>query len=361
MGYQLGPSNCVPLTGFIFFLCLLTFVNVPETTLSQDTSRLLGYPTWHPPIKGNDYNKSDSALLFSSLLMAITCYLAARWTAYLPSTRKLQTYFISDDSAPVSAYYFNRLLVLYNFNTMITLFALLIFDAGKFWVALGMIHNTTEFVVLVLIGSGGRLKNINFYGILLCYIILVYCGTLFIDWPYDAVFFKFQGLCFDYALMITFIRIYFNTKYELKHGDGAERIPLTNEEANPDDHLHDQQYGFVHHPCQLLILVFASAFHNVGNLIATVSIEDLLPSILSVLTYAITYPVYMYYVYVDTHSTSNYPTKRIYLPSTPGWKKFVIATISICCALLTVRLGAFLQARQDHQSHYNLNVNVVSY
>ncbi|CAG8508003.1 1467_t:CDS:2 [Gigaspora margarita] len=180
--------------------------------------------------------------------MAITCYLAARWTAYLPNTRKLQTYFISDDSAPVSAYYFNRLLVLYNFNTMITLFALLIFDAGKFWVALGMIHNTTEFVVLVLIGSGGRLKNINFY-----------------------------GLCFDYALMITFIRIYFNTKYELKHGDGAEHIPLTNEEANPDDHLHDQQYGFVHHPCQLLILVFASAFHNVGNLIATVSIEDLLP------------------------------------------------------------------------------------
>ncbi|CAG8625116.1 9034_t:CDS:2 [Gigaspora margarita] len=46
---------------------------------------------------------------------------------------------------------------------------------------------------------------------------------------------------------------------------------------------------------------YASAFHNVGNLIATVSIEDLLPL-----------------------------------------EQFVIATISICCALLTVRLGAFL-------------------
>ncbi|KAF0510992.1 hypothetical protein F8M41_018372 [Gigaspora margarita] len=116
MGSQFGPSIGVPLTIFIFFFCLLTFVNVPETTLSQVTSRLLGYPTWHPHIKG----------------MAITYYLAARWTTYLPITRKQQTYFISDNSAPISAYYFNRLLVLYNFNTMITLFALLIFDVVNF-------------------------------------------------------------------------------------------------------------------------------------------------------------------------------------------------------------------------------------
>ncbi|CAG8574830.1 14534_t:CDS:2, partial [Dentiscutata heterogama] len=273
MAFQLGPSVCVILTIVIFFLCLLTLAGVPKTELPQDKSRLFGYPVWHPPIKGNDYNKTDSSLAFGSLLITITCYLAARWTAHPPTIRKLQTYFISGDSPPVSAYYFNRLLVLYAFNTMLTFVSILIFDVGKLWIgAIGMLHNSSEFAVLVLIGSGGRIKNISFYGILLCYMFFVYCGCLFIDWPYDAVWFKFQGLCFDYALMITFFRIYLNTKHELKHGDEVEH----------------------------------------------------------------------------THATSVYPTKRIYLPSTPGWKKFVIGTISICCALLTVRLGAFLMDRERH-------------
>ncbi|CAG8550419.1 6698_t:CDS:2 [Gigaspora rosea] len=323
MAFHLGPSICVILTVFIFFLSLLSFVGVPKFNIAQDKSRLLG----------RDENKSDSALFFTTLLMAITCYLASRWTAHPPTTRKLQTYFISDDSAPVSAYYFNRHLVIYTFITTFTIFA----------------------VIVLELGSGGRIKNISLYGIILSYVFLIYCGGLLIDWPYDAVWFKIQGLCFDYALMITFIRIYFNTKHELKHGDGAERMPLANDEAESDDHAHDQQYGLVHHPCQLLILVFASFIHNVGNLIAAVSFEDLMPTILSALTYAITYPAYMYYVYVDTHSTSIYPTKRIYLPSTPGWKKFVVATISICCSLLTARLGAFLMSRNNQKGDGNFS------
>ncbi|CAG8760112.1 38682_t:CDS:2 [Gigaspora margarita] len=303
MTFRLGPSICVILTVFICFLSLLTFVGVPKFTITQDRSRLLGYPTWHPPIKGRNDNKSDSALFFTTLLMAITCYLGARWTAHPPTTRKLQTYFISDDSAPVSAYYFNRHLVIYNFITTFTMFAVIILDLGKLWATIGILHNTIEFAILVLIGSGGRLKNISFYGVLLSYAFFVYCGVLLIDWPYDAVWFKIQGLCFDYALMIIFIRIYFNTKHELKHGDGAEHI---------------------------------------------------MPSILSSLTYGITFPAYMYYVYVDTHSTSIYPTKRIYLPSTPGWKKFVIGTIAFSCSVLTMRFGAYLQAR-NHQDDGNLS------
>ncbi|CAG8683309.1 14499_t:CDS:2, partial [Dentiscutata erythropus] len=300
MAIQLGPSFCVILTIGVFFLCLLTFAGVPKTELPQDKSRLFGYPVWHPPIKRNDYNKTDSSLAFGSLLIIITVYLASRWTAHPPTIRKLQTYFISGDSPPVSAYYFNRLLVLYAFNTVLTFFAILIFDVGKLWVgAIGMLHNSSEFAVLVLIGSGGRIKNISFYAILLSYMFFVYCG-----------------LCFDYALMITFTRIYINTSHELKHGDENE--------------------------------LFASVFHNVGNLTATVSFDTLVPSILTSLTYAITYPAYMYYVYVDTHATSVYPTKRIYLPSTPGWKKFVIGMISLCCSLLTVRLGAFLMNRENH-------------
>ncbi|KAF0510997.1 patatin-domain-containing protein [Gigaspora margarita] len=354
MTFRLGPSICVILTVFICFLSLLTFVGVPKFTITQDRSRLLGYPTWHPPIKGRNDNKSDSALFFTTLLMAITCYLGARWTAHPPTTRKLQTYFVSDDSAPVSAYYFNRHLVIYNFITTFTIFAVIILDLGKLWATIGILHNTIEFAILVLIGSGGRLKNISFYGVLLSYAFFVYCGVLLIDWPYDAVWFKIQGLCFDYALMIIFIRIYFNTKHELKHGDGAERMPLANDEAEPDDYAHDHQYSLAHHPCQLLILVFASFIHNVGNLIAAVSFEDIMPSILSSLTYGITFPAYMYYVYVDTHSTSIYPTKRIYLPSTPGWKKFVIGTIAFSCSVLTMRFGAYLQAR-NHQDDGNLS------
>ncbi|CAG8755028.1 13128_t:CDS:2, partial [Dentiscutata erythropus] len=249
--------------------------DAPKITLSQDTNYFFGYPVWHPPIKGHDANnKYYSVISFCTLLMAITCYLGA-----------------SCDSAPVSAYYFNRLLVIYNFNTIFTVAALLIFDLGKLWAgAIGMIHNATEFVVLVFIGSGGRIKS----------------------------------LCFDYSIMITFIRIYINTRHELNHGDGAE--------------------------------LFASTFHNVGNLFATVSIEDINPTVLALLTgYAVTYPAYMYYIYVDTHAASIYPTKRIYLPSTPGWKKFVIATIAICGALLTCRLCAFLHAKKV-QSDNNLNV-----
>ncbi|CAG8816205.1 12914_t:CDS:2, partial [Cetraspora pellucida] len=208
MAFQLVPSIAVLLTLIVFFLCLLTFAGVPHTDLPQDNSRWLKYPAWHPPLKG------------------------ARWTANPPTLPKLQSVFVSETengTKKISAYGFNRLLVLYSFITMLTLSSILIFDIGKFWVALGILHNASEFSVLVLIGSGGKIRSNLFWGILCCYWFFVYIGSLLIEWPYDAVWFKFQGLCFDYALMFTFIRIYINTNQKLKNYN-HEHVPLNRDD-----------------------------------------------------------------------------------------------------------------------------------
>jgi len=270
-----------------------------------------------------------------------------------PTKPKLVTHFytVSDDSdrdpTGVPTLGFNTLLIFYNWITALTILASLVFDLGKLWSVIGVLHNTAEIIILVLLGNGGRIRNSNFFAWILTYILSVVSICIFADWPVDAAFFKFQGLCMDFALVIEYIRIFITTKEHIRDA-GRDTLPLNVDDDDNNDNNNDYRRSSpiwpttIDHPNHIWLLIIAAGFHLIGNVLATFFIGDATPSLLFGLTYAVTFPLYVYFAYLDTNAASVLPQKRIYLPSTPAWKVTVISILSITLSALTLRIGASL-------------------
>ncbi|CAG8708647.1 1800_t:CDS:2, partial [Cetraspora pellucida] len=203
----------------------------------------------------------------------------------------LVTHFILKDSNSVEipAIWFDRALAIYIVVTFLAGFTTLFVGIGKIWASVGVFHNAAEFVILFMLGSGGRIKSLVFWLILGFYMSIVVIATTLLEFPYDALWFKGQGLCLDWALLIEFILIYMTTYYEHRHRE-TDILNLNLDE--PDDNIPAAHN--VNHPQQLWLLIIASLIHI-----------------------------------LDLHATSIYPQKRIFLPKTSYWKIVVIAVTSI--------------------------------
>jgi len=315
--------------------------------------RFTGYPTWQGEIEGFDPNRLDGMSIAANALMLVAGIIGLKSIRNPPAKSRLITHFftVSDDSdrdpTGEPAFGFNCLLVLYIWVTLIALVASIFINVGKLWVVLGVFHNSSEILILVLLGSGGKITNSSFLAWMLFYVLSAVTPCIFADFPADAFFFKFQGLCMDFALAIEFVRIYIATKEHIREA-GRDTLPLTDDDVNDDnngDVLRRQciRPATINHPNQLIVLIAASSVHLVGNILNTFYSSRFIPLLLFFITYAITFPLYAYYVYLDTNAASVLPQKRIYLPSTPTWKVFIIAMLSIAGPLLTVRIALGLQ------------------
>ncbi|CAG8765319.1 12371_t:CDS:2, partial [Gigaspora rosea] len=248
---KIGGCSAVFLSLLALVLVLLSFVGINPEVPKQAPYRFTGYLSWLP--KQEDDN----------------------------------------DVASSPTIDFNRVLAIYIVTTLLAGAVLFFVGAGKIWVAVGVFHNASEFIILIMLGSGGKIKSSTFWPILGFYIFIISITCILFKFPYDALWFKGQGLCFDWALIIEFTRIYLTTLHELKHG-GANHDDLDELIENEDDSSHHK--SIIHHPHQLLLLIF------------------------------------------DFHVSSIYPKKRIYLPETPSWKVAAISIFSIALSLLTIRL-----------------------
>ena len=94
------------------------------------------------------------------------------------------------------------MILFYNVITMITLIVSFMVNVGKLWVGVGVLHNSAEILILVALGNGGRITSNSFYGWMLFYVLTVISVCTFVDWPNDALFFKFQGLNCSFFLCL---------------------------------------------------------------------------------------------------------------------------------------------------------------
>jgi hypothetical protein len=169
-------------------------VIIKKKKLHMHSLILLNYP-----LLGFDPNRDDAVGFLSTTLMIISGIIGLKAIRNPPTNPKLTTHFFttSDDSdsipTGVPTLGFNSLLILYNWVTALTVLASTIFDLGKVWVVIGVLHNTSEVIILVLLGNGGKIRNSNFLGWVLFYILFVVSTCIFLDFPGDAGFFKFQG------------------------------------------------------------------------------------------------------------------------------------------------------------------------
>jgi len=341
---KIGACLAVSLSVIALILVLASFHGIDPEVPKQARYRFTGYLTWLPELDGFDANQLDATLLFNQILLLLSSYYAIKWAYNPPTNRKLITRFYSvgdRDAISIPTIDFDRVLSIYIVMTLLAGVTIFLVGVGKIWVAVGVLHNAAEFTILVMLGSGGRIKSAAFWPVLGAYIATITVTCILFKFPYDALWFKGQGLVFDWALIIEFARVYITTIRELRLGganrDNLDELVVENED-DPIAH-HKSYHAILNHPHQLLLLVVGAVFHVAGNIVFTVYRFSFLALLGFFFSYCLTYPCYTYYIYLDLHVTSIYPQKRYYLPENPWWKVASIAIASIALAFLTIRAG----------------------
>ncbi|CAG8510739.1 16470_t:CDS:2 [Racocetra persica] len=246
------------LLGLVFFSFPKDLGNAP----SQDTSRLTGYKAWHPKVIGYSYQMSDAMLFLILLTTGAASYLSIKWTEKFPPNKKYISYFIKNGNK-VPTILFDRMIAYYVAITFIASVAYAILDVGKLWSAVGVLHNVFEIVVMLSLHYGGKLESHAAFIWMGIYVFLVISLNVWLEWPQDASWFKFQGLCLDYSMIVVFVRLYFTTLKKLREYESME-IPLNRDDTTD---LSPNFYpNTVHHPSQLWLLILASIVHLIGNI-----------------------------------------------------------------------------------------------
>ncbi|GBB97931.1 hypothetical protein RclHR1_00310059 [Rhizophagus clarus] len=332
----------------ILVLLLISFPKELEEVPEQAIARWTGYRAWHPELI--DYNDeiADSLVLLAILLTLGSSYFGLRWSTEPP---KHVSYFYRDGSHEIATPTagFNLLLFFYISLTGMAEIFYWLFDVGKLWSVTGTLHNVLEIAILLSLHKGGKLKSNLTFVWLGGFILLVTILSMKLSWPYDGIWFKIQGLCADYAVIVQFIRIYFLTRKNLREVND-EQLPLNTDElvihsTSKNKISFDEFFpDSVSHPDQLILLILASIVHLIGNIANSIWVRSTLAFQIFQLSYVITWPLYAYYIYVDTHCNGTFQQKRIYLPDTKRWKVTCVTIFIFILSIGSVRFALFVQS-----------------
>ncbi|CAG8691302.1 3553_t:CDS:2, partial [Dentiscutata heterogama] len=234
----------------------------------QEISRFTGYKAWHPKVIGYSFQMSDAMTFLSFVTTGAAAYLSLKWTEKPPPNKKYVSHLIKN-GVKVSTLAFNRVIAYYIAITFIAVAAYMILDVGKLWSATGVLHNVFEIVIMLMLHFGGKIKSHAVFAWVGAYVSIVFSLNVWLEWPQDALWFKFQGLCLDYSLIVLFVRLYFTTRKKLR--DDESEIPLTEDDiVQTTEQATELDYDFypntVHHPYQLWLLILASVVHLIGNI-----------------------------------------------------------------------------------------------
>ncbi|GBB96177.1 hypothetical protein RclHR1_00270023 [Rhizophagus clarus] len=332
----------------------LSLVGVNELKLPpQANGTHTGYPVWHPPLSNSDEQVNAATIIYSAVLMIIGGALAYKWTNFDTKTNsKLLTYFVDRELNKVPTIEFDRYLASYCLITSLTGIVYYLIDVGKIWATVGVLHNANEIIIMVSLHQGGRITSNSVLAWLLFYVLFAGALSIYLEWPFDALWFKVQGLCSDFALVIQFTRIYFNTSKEYGH-ESHQRLfdperPRRDNTSGENavavtETIEDRALG-PFRPCYILLLVLASSLHIFGNILTTIWIYNFHSYVIFSFTYCITYPLYAYFVYLDTHTYAIPPAQKYIILPDPSKLKVILVTLSsIFLAILTARIGIIVQ------------------
>ncbi|CAI2168969.1 16259_t:CDS:2 [Funneliformis geosporum] len=264
--------GCAAITfsAVLLSLSLLSFTLIDLDFPNAAPSRFTGYPSWHPVFDHFDQQSYDTSSFFLMISLTLSGYYSLQWVSHWDLPKKFITYFYHENGSRIPAIWFNNSIAYYLSFTSVSGIALFILDTGKLWSTFGVLHNVWEVCILLLLAQGGKITSSLFYAFVAFYVMLVNVLNIVLPWPYDAIWFKAQGLCSDYALFIVFVRIYFATREYVKEQSSAQ-LPLTNEDdISPANDEPSVSPKVIQHPNQILLLLFASFTHIMGNAAASI-------------------------------------------------------------------------------------------
>ncbi|KAI9018727.1 hypothetical protein CLU79DRAFT_760134 [Phycomyces nitens] len=270
-------------------------------------NKIYDIPTWVMPIKDYNENTFMAITVFSVVLVTLSSLYANYYIfrVYLPSAPEGKRS-IGD---------LNTDILCYLVATFFTTFSFMILSVGKIWVSFGVFHNLFEVLILahILLRQSGVSKRFYALGSFV-YLLSTFGIVLSIPWPFDAVYFKFQGLVIDVVLSVTMIRLYKHNRAIAEktniltpantQENGAENGILPQaKDANDSKDSKDKKVNFlppVHE--NIYLLVVAAVVHLVGNTLVTFSNTFSLWVIFQ-FSYAVTFPLYAYYVVSEPDSS----------------------------------------------------------
>ncbi|KAG0209297.1 hypothetical protein BGX28_010400 [Mortierella sp. GBA30] len=191
-----------------------TFIGVKvDDPPTQYISPLTGFPTWHAVFEDEVKEINMSFILLALIFSAGASYAAYRATR--PPSRSLTGFVTISTGNEEPSTQINQFIKWYIYATLIAVVAYLLFDVGKIWAVAGALHNLFEVALLIVFYSGGRVSSMSFGLYLFTYVCITIVTSVYLHWPLDAIFFRWQGLCSDFGLILVFVRTYIATKKQL--------------------------------------------------------------------------------------------------------------------------------------------------
>ncbi|KAF0512696.1 patatin-domain-containing protein [Gigaspora margarita] len=319
--------------GVIFSISNVNFSKLPPPTNATST----GFLTWHSKIKNLDQETWYSMILFTSILQIISGVFMLIWSfKYEP----LNVFILN--GVKTSTTLFNKLLAGYVITTSISTIAITFLDLGKFYTTIGALHSYFEVLILIILHQGGRIVSHNILTLSIIYLLISEGTTILLHWPYDAIWFKFQGLAVDWALSFQFVRLYLTTKKISR--DGYTNLPQhTSDERESEEY---DQLNHEHH-CHnyVFYLAFAAFRHILGNVIGAFFLIEGLGANLFVFSYAFLSNTLAFAVYFDTHKRPNKHKTLNFIPYSSVSCVVLITIVSMTFSLLCARIGLFYVER----------------
>ncbi|KAF9115723.1 hypothetical protein BGX27_006670 [Mortierella sp. AM989] len=187
----------------------------------QHKSPITGFPTWH-----QEYENEVKEITFSFTMLALLFATGAAYGAHRATrspSRSLTGFVTLATGNEESSTQINEFIQYYINATWVAIFGYLFFDVGKIWAVVGALHNLLEVALLIVFQSGGRVSSMSFGLYMFVYVCITIVLSVYLQWPLDAIFFRWQGLCSDFGLIVVFVRTYFSTKKQLKAFGDVDR------------------------------------------------------------------------------------------------------------------------------------------
>ncbi|KAI9017976.1 hypothetical protein CLU79DRAFT_762463 [Phycomyces nitens] len=321
----------------------------PQDHPGRWVNKVWDIPTWVIPIESKYHELVDKAKqisidydqntfiagnVFSGMLVGFSAFYAFYHTyrVYLPSAPQGKRN-IGNLNKDILGY----LAASFFASAMYSVLSL-----GKIWSGFGILHNLYEASLLLhIVTQEKNTSSRATLAILFTYILTVVAISLVLPWPFDGVFFKYQGLVVDYVLSVNMVRLYLHNKNIASKVNVLTPVPTENGKAesgavdDPDTFKGKQTVNFmrpVHE--NLFLLAFAAVVHTAGNTMIIFANTSTLWLVFQ-FSYAISFPVYGYYISEEPDSSRiNWYPIKFFKEAVIGVVSFVVVGVFMAIGII---------------------------
>ncbi|KAJ3109227.1 hypothetical protein HDU96_007279 [Phlyctochytrium bullatum] len=225
-----------------------------------------------------------TALMYSAIGICLGLFLAYRYDIYTKQAKPEITGQAEELEHPGSVVPLKGIVNLirnYLWATLASAVIVMFFDLGKIFSTIGAVHNASEVAICVILAKRNGFQVVQ--AVIFVYLTQLWFLCDVLPWPFDALYFKWQGLSFDFYIFLSFLRLYQINKALFLSGNNGPLLG-DNEGANKPVYK------------KLTWCFVASLVHFLGNVYTSVD-SSYFAFIVFQTCYGIAYPFYGYFVY----------------------------------------------------------------